>query len=106
VYGENEGEVFLGARSPRNKKLSEVTMQKVRRRDPKIIDEQYSLAKKLISTTGQGRGHGQGPARAGTIEPSRSRNQDGRPPRPPKPAQATQQRPGGGAGCARAAPVA
>src|SRR5216110_2191108 len=48
VYGENEGEVFLGRSITTHKNVSEVTMQKVDAEIRKIIDEQRSLAKKLI----------------------------------------------------------
>ena len=48
VYGENEGEVFLGRSITTHKNVSEVTMQKVDAEIRKIIDNQYALAKKLI----------------------------------------------------------
>jgi cell division protease FtsH len=48
VYGENEGEVFLGRSITTHKNVSEVTMQKVDAEIRKIIDDQYALAKKLI----------------------------------------------------------
>ena len=48
VYGENEGEVFLGRSITTHKNLSEATMQKVDGEIRRIIDEQYSVARKLI----------------------------------------------------------
>jgi cell division protease FtsH len=48
VYAENEGEVFLGRSVTKTTNMSEVTMQKVDAEVRKIIDTQYSLARKLI----------------------------------------------------------
>jgi cell division protease FtsH len=48
VYGENEGEVFLGRSVTTHKNVSEVTMQKVDSEIRRIIDEQYAIARKLI----------------------------------------------------------
>src|SRR6187401_336695 len=48
VYGENEGEVFLGRSITTHKSLSEATMQKVDAEIRKLIDEQYALARRLI----------------------------------------------------------
>ncbi len=48
VYAENEGEVFLGRSVTKQVNVSEQTMQKVDREIRKIIDEQYSIARKLI----------------------------------------------------------
>src|SRR5204862_3508492 len=48
VYGENEGEVFLGRSITTHKNVSETTMQKVDAEIRRIIDEQYALARKLI----------------------------------------------------------
>jgi cell division protease FtsH len=48
VYGENEGEVFLGRSVTTHKNLSESTMQKVDQEIRVIIDQQYALARKLI----------------------------------------------------------
>jgi cell division protease FtsH len=49
VYGENEGEVFLGRSVTTHKNVSEATMQKVDAEIRRIIDEQYALAKRLLS---------------------------------------------------------
>ena len=48
VYGENEGEVFLGRSVTTHKSVSEATMQKVDSEIKRIIDEQYRLARKLL----------------------------------------------------------
>ena len=48
VYGENEGEVFLGRSVTTHKALSEATMQKVDAEIGRIIDQQYALAKRLL----------------------------------------------------------
>ncbi len=48
VYGENEGEVFLGRSVTTHKNVSESTMQKVDEEIRRIIDQQYALARKLI----------------------------------------------------------
>jgi cell division protease FtsH len=48
VYGENEGEVFLGRSVTTHKNVSESTMQKVDEEIRRIIDQQYALARSLI----------------------------------------------------------
>ncbi|MFY7872245.1 MAG: ATP-dependent zinc metalloprotease FtsH, partial [Limnohabitans sp.] len=48
VYAENEGEVFLGRSVTKTTNISEQTMQKVDAEVRRIIDEQYSLARRLI----------------------------------------------------------
>jgi len=48
VYGENDGEVFLGRSVTTHKNVSEVTMQKVDQEIRRIVDEQYALARRLI----------------------------------------------------------
>ncbi len=48
VYAENEGEVFLGRSVTKTTNLSEDTMQKVDLEVRRIIDEQYTLARRLI----------------------------------------------------------
>ncbi|TMH86160.1 MAG: ATP-dependent metallopeptidase FtsH/Yme1/Tma family protein [Betaproteobacteria bacterium] len=109
VYGENEGEVFLGRSITTHKNVSEVTMQKVDAEIRKIIDEQYGLAKKLILDN---RDKVEAMAKAllelETIDSEQIQDiMDGRPPRPPKPTQAPQQPPQAGApGAAEPAPVA
>jgi len=109
VYGENEGEVFLGRSITTHKNVSEVTMQKVDAEIRKIIDEQYSLAKKLILDN---RDKVEAMAKAllelETIDAEQIQDiMDGRPPRPPRPAQAAQQPPQAGApGAVEPAPAA
>jgi len=48
VYGENEGEVFLGRSVTTHKTVSEATMQKVDMEIRRIIDEQYAIARKIL----------------------------------------------------------
>ena len=109
VYGENEGEVFLGRSITTHKNVSEVTMQKVDAEIRKIIDQQFALAKKLIVDN---RDKVEAMAKAllelETIDAEQIQDiMDGRPPRPPKPpTQAAQQPPQAGApGAAEPAPA-
>jgi len=106
VYGENEGEVFLGRSITTHKNVSEATLQKVDQEIRKIIDQQYSLAKKLILDN---RDKVEAMAKAlmewETIDADQIGDiMAGKPPRPPKPTQAPQQPPQTGAPGA-AAPV-
>ncbi|MEI7679487.1 MAG: ATP-dependent zinc metalloprotease FtsH [Betaproteobacteria bacterium] len=48
VYGENEGEVFLGRSVTTHKNMSEATMQKVDAEIRRFIDQQYHVARKII----------------------------------------------------------
>jgi cell division protease FtsH len=48
VYGENEGEVFLGRSVTVHKNVSETTMQRVDAEIRRIVDQQYGLARKII----------------------------------------------------------
>jgi len=48
VYAENEGEVFLGRSVTKTTMMSEETMRKVDLVIRRIIDEQYTIARKLI----------------------------------------------------------
>jgi cell division protease FtsH len=48
VYGENEGEVFLGRSVTTHKSVSESTMQKVDEEIRRIVDQQYAVARKII----------------------------------------------------------
>src|ERR1700741_2392039 len=48
VYGENEGEVFLGRTVTTHQNMSEETMKAVDREVRSIIDEQYALARRLL----------------------------------------------------------
>jgi len=109
VYGENEGEVFLGRSITTHKNVSEVTMQKVDAEIRKIIDQQYALARKLILDN---RNKVEIMAKTllewETIDAEQIQDIiDGRPPRPPKPAQPSQQPPQPGApGAPEPAPAA
>jgi cell division protease FtsH len=95
VYGENEGEVFLGRSITTHKNVSEATLQKVDQEIRKIIDGQYALARKLIVGN---RDKVEAMAKAllewETIDADQIGDiMAGKPPRPPKPAQAPQQPP-------------
>jgi cell division protease FtsH len=48
VYGENEGEVFLGRTVTQHQNMSEDTMRAVDKEVRRIIDEQYALARRLL----------------------------------------------------------
>jgi cell division protease FtsH len=48
VYGEEEGEIFLGRSVTTHKNMSEASLQKVDGEIRRILDEQYSKAKQLI----------------------------------------------------------
>src|SRR5688572_9393363 len=48
VYGENDGEVFLGRSITTHKNVSEETMRQVDAEIRRIIDQQYAVARKLI----------------------------------------------------------
>ncbi|MFA6062712.1 MAG: ATP-dependent zinc metalloprotease FtsH [Gallionella sp.] len=92
VYGENEGEVFLGRSVTTHKNISEATMQKVDVEIRRIIDQQYALARNLIETH---RDKIEAMTHAllewETIDADQINDiMDGNPPRPPKPSQAKQ----------------
>src|SRR5687768_11661172 len=91
VYGENEGEVFLGRSVTTHKNVSEATMQKVDIEIRRIIDTQYSLARKLIE---ENRDKIEVMAKAllewETIDSEQIGDiMEGRAPRPPKPNKTT-----------------
>jgi cell division protease FtsH len=95
VYGENEGEIFLGRSITTHKNVSEATLQKVDAEIRRIIDEQYALARRLIE---ENRDKVEKMAKAllewETLDADQvSDIMAGLPPRPPKPAQAPQQPP-------------
>ncbi len=86
VYGENEGEVFLGRSVTTHKNVSEVTMQKVDAEIRRIIDEQYALAHRLLD---ENRDKVEAMTAAlmelETIDADQINDiMDGKPPRPPK----------------------
>jgi len=91
VYGENEGEVFLGRSVTTHKNISEASMQKVDAEIRRILDEQYGLARKLIE---ENRDKMEAMAKAllewETIDAEQIDDiMAGKPPRPPKPAATT-----------------
>ncbi len=88
VYGENEGEVFLGRSVTMHKNVSETTMQKVDAEIRRIVDQQYQLARRLIEDN---RDKVEAMAKAllewETLDAEQINDiMEGRPPRPPKPA--------------------
>jgi cell division protease FtsH len=88
VYGENEGEIFLGRSITTHKNVSEATMQKVDQEIRRIIDTQYQLARKLIEDN---RAIVEAMAKAllelETLDADQLNDiMAGKPPRPPKPA--------------------
>jgi cell division protease FtsH len=91
VYGENEGEVFLGRSVTTHKNLSEATMQKVDAEIRRIIDAQYALARKLIEENKDKiEAMTQALLEWETIDSDQIKDiMEGRPPRPPKPPQST-----------------
>jgi cell division protease FtsH len=104
VYGENEGEVFLGRSITTHKNVSEATMQAVDGEIRRIIDEQYTLARKLIEDN---REKVEAMAKAllewETIDADQVNDiMEGRPPRPPKPTGTQQTPPPGPHGSAPA----
>ena len=109
VYGENEGEVFLGRSITRTVNMSEETMRKVDAEIRKIIDQQYAVARKLLEDN-----RDKVEAMAAALLELETIDSDqiddimaGKPPRPPKPTQAgsSSATPGSAAG-AGAAPSA
>jgi len=48
VYGEEEGEIFLGRSVTTHKNMSEATMQKVDTEIRRMLDEQYARARRLL----------------------------------------------------------
>jgi len=88
VYGENEGEVFLGRSVTMHKNVSDTTMQKVDAEIRRIVDQQYQHARKLIEDN---RDKVEAMAKAllewETLDAEQINDiMEGRPPRPPKPA--------------------
>ncbi|GGP25353.1 ATP-dependent zinc metalloprotease FtsH [Silvimonas amylolytica] len=112
VYGENEGEVFLGRSVTTHKSVSESTMQQVDAEIRRIIDEQYALARNLLETN---RDKVEAMTKAlldwETIDIDQINDiMDGRDPRPPKtppskPASPSGDRPSGDAPAATTTPA-
>src|SRR5476651_2582506 len=91
VYGENEGEVFLGRSVTTHKNMSEATMQKVDAELRRIIDQQYQVARKIIE---ENRGKVERMAKTllewETMDADQLKDiMEGREPRPPKPVATT-----------------
>ena len=89
VYGENDGEIFLGRSVTTHKNVSETTMQKVDAEIRRIVDEQYALARRLIE---ENREKIEVMAKAllewETLDAEQiSDIMEGKAPRPPKPSQ-------------------
>jgi cell division protease FtsH len=87
VYGEEEGEIFLGRSITTHKNVSETTMQKVDAEIRRIIDDQYGLARRLLE---ENRDKVEAMTAAllewETIDAEQINDiMEGRPPRPPKP---------------------
>src|SRR5471030_365538 len=90
VYGENEGEVFLGRQVTTHQNMSETTLQAVDKEVRRIIDMQYALARRLLE---ENRDKVEAMSKAllewETIDANQIEDiMQGRPPRPPKPVAA------------------
>jgi cell division protease FtsH len=86
VYAENEGEVFLGRSVTKTTSMSEETMRKVDSVIRRIIDEQYTIARKHIEDN-QDKMHAMAKALLEweTIDADQIEDiMTGKPPRPPK----------------------
>ena len=99
VYGENEGEVFLGRSITTHKSVSEATLQKVDQEVRRIIDTQYKLARTLLEGN---RDKVEAMAKAllefETLDAEQLNDiMAGKPPRPPKPSSTPAKSAGGGA---------
>ncbi len=92
VYGENEGEVFLGRSITTHKNVSEATMQQVDAEIRRIINDQYTLARKLIEdNSAKVEAMAKALMEWETIDADQVNDiMEGRPPRPPKPPANTQ----------------
>ena len=91
VYGENEGEVFLGRSVTTHKNMSEATMQKVDAEIRRFIDQQYCVARKIIE---ESRDKVEKIAKTllewETLDADQLKDiMEGREPHPPKPAAST-----------------
>jgi cell division protease FtsH len=107
VYGEEEGEIFLGRSVTTHKNMSEASLQKVDAEIRRIIDEQYALARRLLE---ENRDKVEAMAKAllewETIDADQINDiMEGKPPRAPKPAAAPA-KPSAGDGPLGAAPNA
>jgi len=98
VYGDNEGEVFLGRSITTHKNLSDATLQKVDLEIRRIIDEQYALARRILE---ENRDKVEAMTKAllewETIDADQIGDiMAGRPPSPPKPVSMPSQPPSDG----------
>jgi cell division protease FtsH len=105
VYGESEGEVFVGRSITTHKNMSDATMQKVDVEIRRIIDEQYALARKILEDN---RVKVEVMTKAllewETIDSDQIKDiMAGRPPRPPKPVAVTPKTPPSDGGSSRGA---
>src|SRR5687768_14396497 len=90
VYGENEGEVFLGRSVTTHQNMSEETLKAVDKEVRSIIDGQYALARRLLE---ENRDKVEAMTKAllewETIDANQIEDiMTGKPPRPPKPVAA------------------
>jgi len=90
VYGEEEGEIFLGRSVTTHKNMSEASLQKVDAEIRRIIDEQYALARRLLE---ENRDKVEAMTKAllewETIDADQINDiMEGKQPRPPKPTSA------------------
>jgi cell division protease FtsH len=100
VYGENEGEVFLGRSVTTHQNMSEDTMKAVDKEVRSIIDQQYALARRLLE---ENRDKVEVMTKAllewETLDSHQIEDiMSGRAPRPPKPVAAKPQPPSDGGG--------
>jgi cell division protease FtsH len=108
VYGENEGEVFLGRQVTTHQNMSEDTMKAVDKEVRAIIDQQYALARRLLE---ENRDKVEVMTKAllewETIDAHQIEDiMNGRPPRPPKPVPAKPTAPSDGGGSRGSEPTA
>ena len=96
VYGEEEGEIFLGRSVTTHKNMSESTMQRVDAEIRRILDEQYAKARKLLEThRDKVEAMTQALLEWETLDAEQLNDiMEGRPPRAPKPSSPPSNRPG------------
>ncbi|MCK9258866.1 MAG: ATP-dependent zinc metalloprotease FtsH [Azoarcus sp.] len=94
VYGEEEGEIFLGRQVTTHRNVSEATMQKVDAEIRRIVDQQYALARRLLEeNSDKVEAMTAALLELETIDAEQINDiMEGRPPRPPKPTQVPQSR--------------